>query len=1032
VPTWGPNDAGAAAAATSSGLGAGLGPHCPVGTWSGTRYRSILRWQPPAWSAWVGITSATLKVKTTDFAHVGPRNSSIYVKRQSAASGGQWNTGSGTQNCNSGFSASNNTQYSDMSPVSTNAVTFNSGTTENSWKTIDVTAMVRDYFNSRGNVDVITFVLDQDTSSDYAEFWSDDSAGNEPTLTIVYSDAAPPNAPTLGYPASGAVIKEQNPLFTWTHSATGGDPQLEAEITIWDAAGTTVVAGPTIIAGAVFSYQYPSNLPRHLSYQWTVRTKDVSGYGPQAAKRTFKVQGAPTITFPVPQRIEFAIGAPRVHLYWETLSDNPTQDDNQTDFQIESPPGTVIVAYTGTGTNGVKNKLLDAFGITDNTSYTFRVRAKTLGIPDEGFSDLVFKPRYGLTTHHKLVTPTPTDWLSAIPTLVPPQPVNTDVHMQYGSSPTSSTAPDSWQNDIGSVTPNPHVFWRAWFLPYNNTAPTLDKVVISSSGGAALDLDKWTKDATFPVGQAPKKPHVFASPWAVDRSEYVYGSRSVRCDVAAAGPYLLWSEQSYHLRAGRSYILTGLMKSGGADPGNSGACFELQDAAGNTLKQADNVTLIRSPVLTKTTLFYNTTGLDVNRYKTPVYTVGDTDLDVYVVLRAGGGAGTKAWFDAIKLEESTVATPWSPGAVGASIVDAGGIQVDASRGGVFRLKGALGGPRDSVELGDSGLLFAGDTNLTSPADGQLAIDGALISTAASGGHGHAYTPGATGSLVPVITGGGSATFTAPVCEWYQVGRVVTCRFSWTVNAAGSGATAIGVTLAGLPPSQVAFAGAGDRGGVGVVRLLARMSNVSGSLACLSISAMLATTVVALQGADLVSGAAYQFNFSYYATTDVPPTIEAAVAQPPSGAAFPASPVLNQRFFHTGYRMEFFWDGAQWLTTTQYDVPIFGQRAVFPFTVAGTMNTPAPHATMGIWGETFHGDTYVGAPNDASNFWTCDIGGGASFTTVGQATLAFVRKSVPINAVICAPGSSLQVAVGKTGSPGSFYPLVAVSYRLIGV
>jgi hypothetical protein len=837
----------------SPAYAAGAGPHLPVGTWSGTRYRSIVRFALPPWGAWVGITSATLKLKTTDFAHVGPRNSSIRVLREGTGSGGQWTGASGTQNCNNGFSSSNASQWADFNPVSANLVQFQSGTTENSWKSIDVTAMVKDYFASKATVSVVTFVLDQLDNTDYSEFWSDDSTGNEPTLTIVYSDAAPPNAPTLGYPAAGATIKEQNPLFTWTHSATGGDPQLEAEITIWDAAGTTIVAGPTIIPGAVFSYQYPANLPRHANYQWTVRTKDVSGYGVQAAKRTFKVQGAPTITFPVPQHIEFAVGAPRVHLYWETLSDNAVQDDNQTDFQIESPPGTVIVPYTGTGTNGVKNWLLNTFGITDNTSYTFRVKAKTLGIPDEGFSDLVFKPRYGVTTHHRLVTPTPTDWLSAAPTLVTPVPANTDVHMQYGSSAASTTAPDSWQDDIGSVLPQPHLFWRAWFLPYNNTAPTMDKVVVSSTGGAALDLDKWTKDATFPAGQAPKKPHVFSAPWAVDRSEYVYGSRSVRCDVAGAGPYLLWSEQSYHLRAGRSYILTGLMKSGGTDPGNSGACFELQDAAGNTLKQADNVTLIRSPVLTKATLFYDVTGLDVNRYKTPVYTVGAADIDVYVVLRAGGTAGTKAWWDAIKLEESTVATPWAPGAVGATIVDAGGIQIDATKGGVFRLKGSDGQPRSLVELGAQGLLLAGDTNISSPADGTIAVDGVPVRMGAytlpirrvytagavwtkpaglayveievqgaGGGSGGSAATGASQSSMGGFGGGGSycrRIFPASAIPdpTYVVAVGAAGAAGGAPGAGGTGGTSsfgIGGTYAGNDANGIAYTGLNAPGGAG--------------------------------------------------------------------------------------------------------------------------------------------------------------------------------------------------------------------------
>ena len=65
-----------------------------------------------------------------------------------------------------------------------------------------------------------------------------------------------------------------------------------------------------------------------------------------------------------------------------------------------------------------------------------------------------------------------------------------------------------------------------------------------------------------------------------------------------------------------------------------------------------------------------------------------------------GAVGTTAWFDAIKLEASTVVTPWSPGYVANAVVlDAGGLQIDGSQGGIFRLRANNGGARDLVELG---------------------------------------------------------------------------------------------------------------------------------------------------------------------------------------------------------------------------------------------------------------------------------------------------------------------------------------------
>jgi len=79
---------------------------------------------------------------------------------------------------------------------------------------------------------------------------------------------------------------------------------------------------------------------------------------------------------------------------------------------------------------------------------------------------------------------------------------------------------------------------------------------------------------------------------------------------------------------------------------------------------------------------------------------------IYVQVRSGtGSSGTAfAWFDAIKLEASTVVTPWTPGFVGTAVsLDAGGLQIDASDGGIFRLRGSTGGTNDRVDLGGNGL-----------------------------------------------------------------------------------------------------------------------------------------------------------------------------------------------------------------------------------------------------------------------------------------------------------------------------------------
>jgi hypothetical protein len=211
------------------------------------------------------------------------------------------------------------------------------------------------------------------------------------------------------------------------------------------------------------------------------------------------------------------------------------------------------------------------------------------------------------------------------------------------------------------------------------------------------------------------------APWSVDASEFVYGSRSARKDCDGNWPGL--RSEPIPLRAGRSYILTGLMKSEGASEAN---IMLLNPATNNGLQNSAGET-IQTEKLLATRDWFRPDGNDTYRYRSPVY-VAPSDMEVYAYLQANGPSGTRAWFDAVKLEESTVATPWSPGTVGASIVDAGGVQIDGSRGGLFRYRGRNGGVRDIVEGGAKGLVFGGDTEVSSPANGILTVGSRNLET----------------------------------------------------------------------------------------------------------------------------------------------------------------------------------------------------------------------------------------------------------------------------------------------------------------
>ena len=739
MPTINVPVGGDLAAMQSPAYAAGLGPHLPVGTWSGTRYRSAVRFTPPVgWQDWKSITSGKLVFWISDHAHVGPASSDIYVRRMAA--GAPWLAASGTQNCNSGFSSANTSQWDDIIPTSTDQASFASGSTANAKKVVVVTAALRSYWDASASR--LVWVFDQITASDYTEIWSGEKAGYEPYLEIVYEEKTVPDAPALVAPAAGAINQSTTPTYSWTHDATDG-AQTGADVDVWENPGPTHV-GTYHVTGAGNSLVQPTPLPAGFTYSWKVRTSNAQGNSLYSTSRLFTVGVVASVVLGSTRRMVFDNGAPRLSVSWTATA------IVQAEYRVSCASPVYDSGWlAGTATTHV----LSSLNLTDGVPVTVAVEVRdTIGGTGVNVSDTqAFTPRYGLTTHRRDLTTAPDEWLSA--SILPAtQPADTTLKMQYGSNATAAAAPTAWVDEIGSVPLARYLFWRAWFLPSASAGPTLDKVTIQSGTGASPKLDKWgmnlasLPDATPLVAQTPMAP-----PWAADTSEYVYGSRSARCNVTGSGPFLLYS-MPVRLRGGRTYILTGLMKS----QGDSGAQLQLVGEDGLPVKNSAGEDIVTKE-LEEDTLFYNV-QYDVNRYRSPIYQVGEADIVVWVALKAGGVAGSKAWFDAVKLEESSVATAWSPGALGASIVDAGGVQIDGSKGGVLRYRGTDGGARDVVEGGDQGLVLGGDTELTSPEFGVIWVNGAPFGGGAPGPQG---PPGPEGPQGPAGPTGAASTVPGP-------------------------------------------------------------------------------------------------------------------------------------------------------------------------------------------------------------------------------------------------------------------------------
>jgi hypothetical protein len=825
---------------TNNNYGAGTGPHLPVGYWSSTTYRAGIRFTAPAWNGWTKITKATLHFWISDHAHVGVRNSTILIRRQPTDD--MWTRGEGTYSCNSGFSSGNTTNLaSDLTSTSTDGVSFASGTTANAKKSVVVTAMVQAYFAARTAQPV--FIFQQNSTSDYTELWSRTAGSTyDPYLVIEYEDDTVPNAPTLGYPADGAIVPEQNPTFSWTHNDPQGNPQVSAEVHVPGLFTNTVV-------GAGNAYYCPTALDRGGSYQYMVRTADALGYGPWSALRTFHIAGyvAPVV---VANYLIWTNGAIRYITNW-TWSSPDSRYATHHRIVYWSPQNGSYDSGWLAGNPGYH--VASSMAVSENSQITeLHVQIRdSFGIESEVIQP-TWTARYGTVVHRIDLGSIPTSW--GTPTIQATIPTDSTLVIQYGSNSTPEISPTAWYESLSSVPKNQYLYYALNFLPnYSDQAPTLHQITIPVSNTVET-LDHWKKWQGL----------AFGPPWSLDPGEYVYGTRSVREDPStildAWNPGL--HSELMQLRAGRSYVLSGLMRS----EGNSGAYIQLLSEAGSGLAQTQPIRETRD--------WFKADNLDTYRYRTPVY-VSPSDQKVYAYLKTSpqpsvsshldpdvgtpnsawvhsgglpvwqeGGAGgiplagwgsffvcdmepaqfcaaftdpayqiavtpgkryrmrglmygyyktfqfnawwmsapqtwqataggvtvpsdsvwrwydvdlgiapagamalsiaiengtsgglcafdemtlyedysVTAWFDAIKLEESTVATPWSPGAVGASAVDAGGVQIDGAKGAVLRYRGQGGGLRDLVEGGAHALLFGSDTQLYSDTAGRLKVE----------------------------------------------------------------------------------------------------------------------------------------------------------------------------------------------------------------------------------------------------------------------------------------------------------------------
>lgn len=723
----------------SVNLGAGQDDHNPFGYYTDTSGNSYVLasviYFPISWTGMTSVTAARLRVRASSAHGTFGSDPRFYVARltgslftEGTRGADEYWYGDNATVWDSGDSATNPRDHSTTGQTYVNTSGLSSGT----WYEFDITETIRQIApssiafpggNGVGNSNYGLLIKPYSTSSTTyrAGFFSIQS-GSEPVLEIDYLSQSGPTT-TLTSPTDQARTS-LTPRFQATladaqnNTVTGYDIQVStdstfASVTHWNAVSITtgldgVYPGQTIDV----TYAPDGNvsgggltLTRNTRYYWRIRAKDAEyGYGAWSASRSVWINNLPTAT-PGDSlnghvaHLVYTAGSgwntPRLYLAWSyssgewELPEDPTVATESTVEVLDcgTNPGAAGTHVSGSPftISGSATSLTVAVDLTEGNYYRWRVKSKD-DIEYGNFStDQVCRARWGMAKYRSADLGTVTSWSVAYNTSSITG--SRSITLEYGSSATNAVDPPTsgWKAafaDVPKRTPATYFQWRAWLLAWGSAtpgSPSLDDLTLTYTSESIL-ADHWSRSSTTKC--------------TIDTGDKVFGTQSARID-AVSGQRTYWY-QLVPTEVGRTYILSGRIKS-------SGSSYARIAAVNKTYPSPTDELAATTPI---------TGTLAWDRYYTAPFVA--TQDQTMVILECTSSATTDAIanFDGIKLESGGVASTWTPGFIGSVVVDAGGVMVDASGGGVLRLRGSGGTAADTVELGAKGLYLGGSPYVT--------------------------------------------------------------------------------------------------------------------------------------------------------------------------------------------------------------------------------------------------------------------------------------------------------------------------------
>lgn len=763
-------------------LGAGACDHLPVGESGGYEYRSFIKFDN-SWADMTDVSQVRLYLTNDDDSlsddHLVRGSTSgarkFYVDRVTEG----WSAGTSSHpmtTSNGSISSGGNMVYPGptCSTTGNNRVgPFTATDTDNDQQYWDVTDLFKYMIPTTvyvsgastpgygiGNTNYGIRLIRED-ASDMVEFWSSEKGGSTkvPKIVVYYTTNTLPTI-TIDSPSDGTVVTGgttyATPSVTIGATATDADGdaitnvQFEFDTTADFATPYLTSTADDDVAGVVSRAVSSATHPRGTEIFVRARASDATGYGSWSTTVSFTINNAtaPTITSSgavadsMEMTVEGADTGPRAVVRF-TYADPEGQSMSRYTAGLYSDSGgtallgTLVDVSTTTPPTYVKS---DYTGLVHGTTYYWFVQTYDADGLSTGRVSMQRKARWAVREEY--VALTTATWVTST---VKTEATNTRAVIQHGiqTAGAAGTNPTNYNTDpaaLSSLTPT--YYWAKYWLFAWHGAATSGVQITSHTltyTSSSLTADGWTLGTGASITTARS--------W--------YGTRCLRIDGTGAGGTTRSASVSVTgFKVGETYTIS---------------CRVFQSgAASGFLRLMNGSTSIRSAGLVDVGVADASTSEFVYTWDT----IEDCPAETLTVqCDMTGAAGTYVLFDAVKVEQGPIATPWTPSVLGrAVVVDGNGVQVDGRGGGVVRFRGTDTTSSDAeVDLIDRGLRFSSPLTLkevsapSSPASGYrrlyLKSDG-LLYLKDSGGTETAVGGGATPALSAVLAVGADANHVA--------------------------------------------------------------------------------------------------------------------------------------------------------------------------------------------------------------------------------------------------------------------------------